>query len=208
MSTGYGAVLACDIRPERWMAEPMHSEATRVLAELREGDASAAERLLPLVYDQLRAVAGSYFRRQSADHTLQPTALVHEAFVRLIDQADAAWTDRAHFFAVAATAMRQILTDHARRRRSLKRGGDRARLTLDAAVEPVTHREIDLIALDEALTRLAALDERKHRVVELRYFGGLTVEEVARVINVSKTTVENEWRAARAWLNVELSKGD
>ena|SRR5215510_2374061 len=183
-------------------------EATLVLAELGQGDDSAAERLLPLVYAELRALAGSYFRRQRADHTLQPTALVHEAFVRLIDQTNAQWKDRAHFFAIAATAMRQILTDHARRHNADKRGGEWQKVSLDAAAaapQDGEQGEIDIVALDEVLTRLQALDARKHRIVELRFFGGLSVEEVANVIGVSKTTVEGDWRSARAWLSAELS---
>jgi RNA polymerase sigma-70 factor (ECF subfamily) len=182
------------------------SDATQVLAELGRGDQAAAERLLPLVYGELRALAGSYFRQQRPDHTLQPTALVHEAFVRLIDLTGAAWKDRAHFFAVAAMAMRQILTDHARRQRAAKRGGDWERISLDQAIVPPEGGDIDIVALDDVLTRLAELDARKHRIVELRFFGGLSVEEVAGVLEVSKTTVESEWRAARAWLSLELSR--
>ena len=189
------------------MSTPKPNDATQMLTELCRGDASAAERLLPLVYFELRALAGSYFRHQRPDHTLQPTALVHEAFVRLIDQTDVKWKDKTHFFAVAATATRQILTDHARRSRAAKRGGDWEQVTLDDAVKPLDEKRIDLIALDDAMTRLSEFDRRKHRIVELRFFGSLSVEEVARFIDVSKTTVESEWRAARAWLNYELSKG-
>lgn len=185
---------------------PQPDDATQVLTELGRGDASAAQRLLPLVYDELRALAGGYLRRQPANHTLQPTALVHEAFVRLVDQTSVEWNDRAHFFAVAATAMRQILTDHARRRRAAKRGGNLQRVTLDAAVTPRAEAQIDLVALDDALSQLVALDERKHRVVVMRFFGGLAVEDVARVLGVSKTTVESDWRAARAWLSVRLTE--
>ena len=187
---------------------PQRGEATRVLSELGRGDASAAQRLLPLVYDELRALAGAHFRRQEADHTLQPTALVHEAFLRLVDQTSVEWNDRPHFFAVAATAMRQILIDHARRRRAAKRGGQMQRVTLDAAGTPPTESPIDLIALDDALAALAALDERKHQVVVMRFFGGLSVDEVANVLEVSKTTVESDWRSARAWLGVRLERGE
>jgi RNA polymerase sigma-70 factor, ECF subfamily len=161
------------------------------------------------VYAELRALAGSYFRHQRSDHTLQPTALVHEAFVRLIDQSNAQWNDRAHFFAVAATAMRQILTDHARRHNADKRGGDWQKVSLDAAAAAPNSSdqgEIDIVALDEALTRLQSLDARKHRIVELRFFGGLSVDDVAKLLSVSKTTVEGDWRSARAWLSAELSK--
>lgn len=183
-------------------------EATSALTDLGRGDASAVQRLLPLVYDELRALAGAFFRHQQPDHTLQPTALVHEAFFRLVDQTSVEWKDRAHFFAVAATAMRQILTDHARRRRAAKRGGHMQRITLDAAITPPTEMQIDLIVLDDALAELAGLDERRHQVVVMRFFGGLTVEEVARVLNVSKTTTEDDWRVARAWLGVRLERGE
>lgn len=187
--------------------------ATRLLGEIGSGDGEAAKRLLPIIYSQLRALAGNYFRGQPGDHTLQATALVHEAFLRLIDQSAGAFRDRSHFFAVAAVAMRQILTDHARRVGAAKRGGGRRRL--DVAVCDPAERAggaggagaidaIDILALDEALSELAALDSRKHRVVELRYFGGLSVEDVAEVIGVSKRTVESDWRAARAWLGARL----
>lgn len=179
-----------------------------MLADLERGDSAAAAKLLPLVYDQLRAVADSYFRRQPADHTLQPTALVHEAYLRLIDQKEEKWASRAHFFAVASKAMRQILINHAERRAAGKRGGDRQKLTLSEGVTPAPEREVDVLALDEALAKLSALSERMGRVVELRFFGGLTVEEVAHVLGVSKRTVEGDWQTARAWLSRELSGAD
>ncbi|TWT44885.1 RNA polymerase sigma factor [Phycisphaerae bacterium RAS1] len=185
---------------------PVSHEATAVLAAIRGGDPAAAEKLLPLVYDELRALAGGFFRRQRSDHTLQPTALVHEAFVRMIDATSAAWNDRAHFFAIAATAMRQILTDHARRKKAAKRGGDWDKVAVETISAPSDGENIDVVALDEALTRLGQLDARKHRVVELRFFGGLTVDEIADVLGMSKTTIESEWRAARAWLSAELSR--
>jgi len=187
------------------VAEALAHEITSALDAFRDGDSAAAGRLLPLVYDQLRDLAGSYFRRQPAGHTLQPTALVHEAFVKLVEQTQISWTNREHFLAIAATAMRQILTDHARRVRADKRGGSWERVTLSERLEASSGAELDVVELDEALTRLAALDERKHRVVELRYFGGLTVEEVANLLGVSKRTVEKDWHAARAWLSVQLS---
>ena len=183
-------------------------DATQVLSDLTGGDASAADRLMPLVYSQLRALAGSFFRGQPADHTIQPTALVHEAFVRMVNQTDVHWRSRAHFYAVAATAMRQILTDYARRRRSAKRGHGWRKVVLDETPGANEQHPIDLIALNEALDRLAELDSRKHRVVELRFFGGLSVEDVAEVMGVSKATVEKDWRAARAWLNRELKDGE
>jgi RNA polymerase sigma factor (TIGR02999 family) len=183
-----------------------HAETTRLLADLAGGDAAAAEKLLPLVYGELRDMAQNIFRRQRPDHTLQPTALVHEAFVKMVDQTHAQWADRTHFMAVAATAMRQILIDHARRTRAAKRGGDRDRVVLDDAAAPAGAGGIDLVALDDALTQLAQLDARRYRVVELRFFGGLSVDEVAEVLGVSKTTVESDWRSTRAWLNAQLAK--
>ncbi len=185
---------------------PGSHEATMLLDAVAGGDHGAVERLLPLVYAELRALAGSYFKHQPANHTLQPTALVHDAYLRLIDQTGARWNNRAHFMAVAATAMRQILTDHARRKNADKRGGDWAKIGLDAAAREGAGEEFDLVSLDEALEKLKKLDERKHRVVELRFFGGLTVKEAAGVMGVSETTVESEWRAARAWLGVELRR--
>ena len=186
------------------MDEPASPDATRMLTTLADGDADAAGDLLPIVYEELRALAGSYFRHQPADHTLQPTALVHEAFLRLINHEGARWKDRAHFLAVAATAMRQILISHARRRGAVKRGGGRARVPLDVGGGPAILPDEDLIALDDALERLREQDERKSRVVELRFFGGMTVEEIAHVCDVSKTTAENDWRLARAWLAEQL----
>ncbi|MHC4696039.1 MAG: sigma-70 family RNA polymerase sigma factor [Planctomycetota bacterium] len=180
-------------------------DATRILADIERGDGSAAAKLLPLVYDQLRAVADSYFRRQPSGHTLQPTALVHEAYLRLVGSADEQWSSRAHFFAVASKAMRQILINHAERRGAAKRGGNRQKVTLDEASTPAPERDVDLLVLDEALTKLSALSERMGQVVELRFFGGLTVDEVAHVLKVSKRTVEGDWQTARAWLSRELS---
>lgn len=181
-------------------------QATQILNAIGAGDKSAADQLMPLVYRELHGLAEGQFRRQPADHTLQPTALVHEAFLRLINQSDVKWKDRSHFFAVAATAMRQILTDHARRKNADKRGGDWRKVELhEGAAAASGDGEIDLIALDDALGRLEAMDARKHRVVELRFFGGLTVEEIAALLDVSITTVESDWRSARAWLMVQLA---
>ncbi len=183
-------------------------EVTRILGELNQGDGSATERLLPLVYDELRALAGSYFARQQAGHTLQPTALVHEAYVKLAG-GEGRWQNRAHFMAVAAKAMRQILMNHARDKAAAKRGGGAARVTIIEAVTPVTDesvagRQLDLIALDEALSKLAAVSERQARVTELRFFGGLTIADTAHVVGMSTTTVEDDWHMARAWLGREL----
>ncbi|GMU82659.1 MAG: sigma-70 family RNA polymerase sigma factor [Phycisphaerales bacterium] len=180
------------------------AQTTRLLADLGRGDRAAAGQLLPLVYEQLRALASSYFRGQRADHTLQPTALVHEAYMKLVNQTSAQWNDRAHFFAVAARAMRQVLVNHALAANADKRGGGRTRILLADDLAPTPESEFDPIALDDALTRLGKMDERKAKVVELRFFSGLAVDEVAHVLGVSKSTVEADWRLARAWLSKEL----
>lgn len=184
------------------MASP--HEITLLLADVRTGDEAASARLMEIVYAELRALAGSYAKGQRLGHTLQPTALVHEAFVKLVEGSGQEWSDRAHFFAVAATAMRQILTDHARAQRAQKRGGEWQKVTLDEGAFAGGQRDLDLVALDDVLHELAEYDARKHRVVELRFFGGLTAEETARVLGVSLTTVESDWRAARAWLQLRL----
>ena len=187
------------------MAHPERGESSDLLAALNRGDSAAAEQLLPLVYNQLRALAGGYFRDQPPQ-TLEPTALVHEAFVRLIDGSGKGWADESHFLAVAALAMRQILGDHARKRRAAKRGGEWQRITLGAAAGGVPSREVDLADLDDALSALAELDERHARIVQMRFLGGMTTEQVASVLGVSRTTVDNDWRVARAWLNARLGE--
>ena len=174
---------------------------------MQRGDAAAADRLLPLVYDELRAMAGSYMARRPPGHTLQPTALVHEAYLRLAGSEGDAWQSRAHFMAVAGRAMRQILINHARDKAAAKRGGDRDRVTLDEAVAISDVRELDVIALDLALSKLADLNERQARIVELRFFGGLTIPEASHVLGVGTTTVEDDWRLAKAWLSRELEGG-
>ena len=181
-------------------------ETTRLLQSL-DRDGSAADRLFALVYDALHARAAGHFRQERADHTLQPTALVHEVYLRLVDQTAVRWEGRAHFLSVAARAMRQALVDHARRRAATKRGGALCRVTLDEAATPVAEGDPKLLDLDDCLRRLAALDPRQSRIVELRFFGGMTVAEVAHVMRISKTTVESEWRMARAWLHGHLRKG-
>lgn len=163
------------------------------------------DRLLSIVYTELHKQAARYLRKERAGHTLQPTALVHEAYLRLIDQREVAWQNRAHFFGICAQLMRRILVDHARERLAEKRGGAGAvRLTLDERVAIVEEREVDLLALDEALTRLAAMDKRQARVVELRFFSGLNVEETAKVMEVSPATVKLDWSMAKAWLRREM----
>jgi RNA polymerase sigma factor (TIGR02999 family) len=184
------------------------SEITRLIrccreARLPEDREQAMHHLVPVVYEELRELARSHLRRERANHTLQPTALVNEAYLRVVDQHAADWRDRSHFFALAARLMRQILIDHARRRAAAKRGGDRRRVTLADVAHP-ERADVDLLALDEALEAFAALDARKAKVVELRYFGGLTMEEVAEALGVSLRTAESDWFLARAWLRTRL----
>lgn len=167
------------------------------------GDSGAAANLLPLVYDQLRAIAGAYFQDQSDSHTLQPTALVHEAFLKLASS-DATWKSQAHFCAVAATAMRQVLIDHFRSKGRAKRAGVMLEVTMNNLVAPASLSLLDLVALDNALTRLASRSERSARLVELRFFGGMNTADISEVLGVSPATVERDWRHVRAWLSREL----
>lgn len=184
--------------------EPLEAKHRRSLESARRGHARARDPLLPAVYAELREIAARYLRRERHDHTLQPTALVHEAYLRLFDPGAATAESRTHFLALAARAMRQILVDHARARAADKRGSGKQHLTLSAALGEPGAAEVDLVALDEALERLSALSERQGRVVELRFFAGLDVVEVAEVLSVSRSTVEAEWRVARAWLAAHL----
>jgi RNA polymerase sigma-70 factor (ECF subfamily) len=179
---------------------------TALLAELSRGNREAEARLIPQVYDELRRVAARYMQNERRNHTLQPTALVNEAYVRLVQQHDVPWQGRAHFFAVAAQVMRHVLVDHARGRRAGKRGGAQHQITLgeDALVEQ--SRPIDVIALHEAMDRLSLIDARQARIVELRAFGGLSMEDIAQVLGVSDRTVKRDWKMARAWLHGELTK--
>jgi RNA polymerase sigma factor (TIGR02999 family) len=179
-------------------------DVTHLLAAWRQGDREAQAHLLPLVYDELRRLAHRYLQRERPDHTLQATALVHEAYLRLIDQRQAQWQNRAHFFGLAAQMMRRILIDHARQQHAAKRGGAEQKLSLDEAVWVSAERATDLVALDDALTRLAVLDPQQSRIVELRFFGGLTIEETAEVLGVSPATVKRDWSMAKAWLYREL----
>lgn len=179
---------------------------TQTLLNWSSGDREAAADLLPLVYDELRRLASIYLSRERQDHTLQPTALVHEAYLRLIDQTRVEWQNRAHFFGVAAEMMRRILIDHAKRTKASKRGGFAEKLALDEAVAFSEDQEVDLLALDDALSDLARLDPRQSRIVELRFFGGLTLEETAEVTKLSRATVEREWVMAKAWLYSQLAK--
>lgn len=183
-------------------------EVTEILKELTAGDSRAASRLLPLVYEELRRLAGAYLASERRDHTLQATALVHEAFLRLVGSENARWESRAHFYRVAAMAMRRVLVNHARDRARLKRGGGEGRrVSLDGLEDadlPMTPE--DLLALDEALDRLAEIDERKMQIVQLRYFGGFTVEQVAQILEISPAQVKRDWTTARAFLRRELER--
>ncbi len=182
-------------------------DATMLLGRISDGDQAAANELFPLVYEELRARAGAYFRGQPANHTLQPTALVHDAYVRLVNAPSDSWQGRAHFCAVAARAMRQILINHAKRRAQAQRArGDMAEATLMHT--PSSNITVDLLCLDDALAKLADLNENRARLVELRFFGGLTVDEVATALGTPKRTVEREWRSVRAWLQMEMSGGN
>jgi RNA polymerase sigma factor (TIGR02999 family) len=179
-------------------------DVTRLLAQLREGNQEAADRLVPLVYNELRRMAGAYMQRERPGHTLQATALVHEAYVRLVEQEPP--QNRAHFFAIAAHTMRQVLLDYARRRHADKRGGtDARRVDLDGELFVAAESLEDVLAIDEALERLERIDPRQSRLVELRFFAGLDVEEAAEVMGVSPATIKREWRSAKAWLHRELA---
>ena len=181
-------------------------DVTRLLLAWRGGDQRALEKLAPIVYDELRRLAHRYMRRERPGHSLQSTALVHEAYIRLVDYQRMDWHGRTHFFSVAAQAMRRILVEYARRKNQ-KRGGGVQRVSLDDALEVGGDRQRDLVALDEAMNALARIDARKSKVVEMRFFGGLSIEETAEVLEVSAITVKREWRAARAWLYHELAGG-
>lgn len=186
------------------MAMPTPGEVTRILQAWGRGDQQAVNRLMPLVYGELRSLARRYMRRERSDHTLQATALVHEAYLRLVDQSGVTWQNRAHFLGVAAQAMRRILVDHARRHHAAKRGGPAFRVSLDDVVIAAKERSEDLLALDDALSRLTAIDPRQGQIVELRLFSGLTVEETAEAVGTSPATVKREWMSAKAWLTREV----
>lgn len=183
-------------------------EVTEILAEMRGGSSDAWNRLLPLIYTELRQLAARSLRNERQDHTLQATALVHEAYLRLVGQTQVAWRDRAHFIAAAGQTIRRILVDHARARMRRKRAGRRARIQLDETVAVLPQRDINLVALDEAMTKLAEHAPRKARVVEMRFFGGATVEETAEVFGMTTRSIERDWKFARAWLFREISKGE
>lgn len=178
---------------------------TQLLVDWSQGDQAALEKLMPLVYGELRRLAGNFLRRERAGHTLQPTALVNEAYLRLIDQRNAKWQNRAQFYSIASKLMRRILLDHARAHQAAKRGGsNQQRLSITSAEQLVRQPKIDLLTLDEALEELATLDPQQERIVELRFFGGLSIKETGEVLGVGHATVERDWKMARAWLRKKL----
>ncbi len=181
-------------------------DATQMLVDWRHGQQAALDELMSLVYDELRALADHYLRRERPDHTLQATALVHEAYLRLIQQKDVDWKDRAHFIGIAAHLMREILVNYAIAHQTAKRGGGEYKLSLDEAVDMPEAPDVDLIAVDTALKHLARIDPQQSRMVELRFFGGLTIEEIADVLGIATIKVSREWRIAKAWLHQELVK--
>jgi RNA polymerase sigma factor (TIGR02999 family) len=188
------------------VSDNSQAHLTNLLQQVNAGREGALDELMPAVYSELRRQAARYLRRERNNHTLQPTALVNEAFIKLIDQRNVRWQNRAHFFGIAAQAMRRVVIDHARARQRVKRGGVQYAVTLDEAMIASDSEPLDVLALDEALTRLAKLDERQARIVELRFFGELSVEETAEVTGLSPATIKREWAMARAWLQAELSK--
>jgi len=178
---------------------------TELLIDWGKGDQAALERLMPLVYNELRRLATNYLRRERASHTLQPTALVNEAYLKLVDQKNAKWQNRAQFFGISAQLMRRILVDHARQHQAAKRGGsNQQRLSITSAEQFAKQAAIDLLALNEALDELAKMDPQQGRIVELKFFGGLSIEETAEVLGISHATVERDWKMARAWLRRQL----
>ena len=186
------------------MTMPVSENVTQLLLAWGQGDEAARDKLIPLVYETLRRIARYHLRGERANHTLETTALINEAYLKLIEQS-VSWQNRAHFFGIAARLMRELLVDHARARGRFKRGGDRQQISLTAAAEIAQEEAVDLLALDEALATLAEVDPQRSRIVELRFFGGLTIEETAQVMGISTPTVERGWRLARAWLQTELS---
>ena len=211
MPDDYKSVASLAIRSDNGKGSCMMAPAspqqqvTQLLTEWRSGDPSALEKLIPLVQPELQRLAHHYMSRERPGHTLQTTALLDDAYLQLADKTHPHWQNRAHFFAVAAQLMRRIMVDHARQRHALKRSGGAIRITLDECAAVTETRSAELLALDEALEKLAAADQRKARVVEMRYFGGLTMEEIADVLKIHVNTVTRDWTAARAWLFAALS---
>ncbi len=182
------------------------SGITDLLIKFSDGKREAVDQLLPLIYDELKRIAASYLRRERSDHTLQPTALVNEAYMKMVDITQVSWQNKAHFIGVAANQMRRILVDHARQHNAQKRGGEFHILTLNEEIDKADEQSAELIALDDALTELARMDPIKAKIVELRYFGGLTTEETAEVLEVSPITIKRHWKMAKAWLYGQLTK--
>ena len=190
------------------MSENPPADITQMLIEMTDGNTEVVNQILPHIYGELRKLASSYLRRERSDHTLQPTALVNEAYLKLIDQKKVVWQNRAHFFGIAAQVMRRILLDHARKHTAEKRGGAAEVLPLEEEILVVSHeKSAELIALDEALETLTKMDEQKAKIVELRYFGGLSIEETAEVMGVSVPTINRQWRMAKAWLYGQVARG-
>jgi RNA polymerase sigma factor (TIGR02999 family) len=187
------------------MSDSSQHDVTRLLKAWSGGDQQALHELMPALYAEIRKLAGSYLRRERPDHTLQATALVNEAYMRLVDQREVQWQNRAHFFGIAAQIMRRILVDHARMQHAEKRGSGQSPIVLDEGLD-VADRQLDFVAVDDALKTLAELDPRQAQIVELRFFGGLSIEETAEVTQVSPATVKREWASARAWLRRELER--
>ncbi|MDX2040458.1 MAG: sigma-70 family RNA polymerase sigma factor [Acidobacteriota bacterium] len=190
------------------MTTPTSANVTQLLIDWRGGNNDALNQLMPLVYDELRGLAKRYLRRESASHTLQTNALVNEAYLRLVNQQNVDWQNRAHFFAIAAQVMRHLLVDHARSKQYAKRGGGAQQITLDEGLAISDGNQIELLSLHQALERLEQIDDRKSKIVELRYFGGLSTEETAEVLGVSEITIKREWAKAKAWLFRELSQSE
>jgi RNA polymerase sigma factor (TIGR02999 family) len=188
------------------MSDKLQHEVTQILQAWSNGDGDAPARLMPLVYNELRRQARNYLAKERESHTLQPTALVHEAYLRLVDQTRISWQNRAHFYGVASSMMRRVLVDHARAYARDKRGGGAVRLSIEDVQIPLEQRAADLVVLDEALEELAKFDERKCRIVEMRFFGGLSDEEIAEALGVSTRTILRDWKTARLWLYRELSE--
>ncbi len=193
------------IPPDSLSGAMANGHLTQLLHQVQQGDKQVLDEVFPLVYDELHRLASSQLRMERGNHTLQPTALVNEAYLRLISQHNVDWRNRAHFFSIAAEMMRRILVNYAMQRNAVKRGNGEIRLSLDEAVDFARKQDVDLVLLDESLRRLAALDPQKAKIVELRFFGGLSVEEVAEVTGLSDSTVKRQWRAAKAWLHTQIS---
>jgi RNA polymerase sigma factor (TIGR02999 family) len=197
-----GRPLGVGVGPE------LSKQVSELLANWNNGDAEAREALMPLVYNELRKLAASHLRRERSDHTLQPTALVHEVYLRLADQKNVRWQDKTHFFGAAAQLMRRILVDHARSHTADKRGSGLPKVSLNEAIAMSRERPAELLALDESLTQLASTDPQQSRIVELRVFGGLTIEQTAEILGISPATVKRDWTLAKAWLLREIHKAE